>query len=49
MLRTLDSFLLALVVVIMRHVKPKADKTKTGMSINTKTLSCYHCFKNASV
>lgn len=36
MLGTLYSFFFALVVVVMRHVKPKASETMMRMSINTK-------------
>lgn len=48
MLGTLHSFLFALVVVIVRHVEPKAKETKMGTSTNTKGLSSHHCYKNAS-
>lgn len=49
MLGALDAFLLALVVVIMRHVKPKVKDTKTGTTMNTKAPSSYHWFKEAPV
>lgn len=48
MLGTLYSFFFAFIVVIMRHVKPKANETGVRMSIGTKGSSGYNCFKNAS-
>ena len=49
MLGALDSFFFALIVVIMRHVEPKAEKTMIKKKlINNKGLSCYNCSENAA-